>query len=216
MASQTKKLPLTPLGVLVQAVDVESNEKDSDYKILSDDDSYNSSESANSVMIILPTPDKQGSLTLKASGVKRRITEQEKFNDEREGVEENDNIEDNQDEDRGSDKEKEDENEGLQDDEDEVLEDDIGHEDWQQWAVKEFNKGRPRGFRHQLLKYLYEHLQDLGGGANKERQAGIQALNVRKLLDHLDPKNDTITCLIEDGGLQMSRNWENQFCNKIK
>jgi len=73
--------------------------------------------------------------------------------------------------------------------------------------VKEFYKGRPRGFRHQLLKCFYEHLQDLGGGANKERQAGIHAQNVRKLLDHLDPKNDTISCLIEDGGLQMWRNW---------
>ena len=73
--------------------------------------------------------------------------------------------------------------------------------------MKEFYKGRPRGFRHQLLKFFYEHLQDLGGGANKERQAGIHAQNVRKLLDHLDQKNDTISCLLEDGGLQMWRNW---------
>jgi len=132
MASQTKKRPLTPLGVLVQAVDVESDDKDSDYEILSDDESHNSSESSNSVMIIPPTPDKQGSLTLKAGGVKRRITEEENFNDEREGVEANDNMEDKEDEDRDSDDEKEDENEGLEDDEDEVLEDDISDEDWQQ------------------------------------------------------------------------------------
>jgi hypothetical protein len=203
MASQTKKRPLTPLGLLIQAVDVESDEKDSEYKISSDDESHNSSESSNCIMIIPPTPDKQGSLTLKASRVKRRITEKENFNDERERVEENDNSKDKEDEDKSSD----DEEEGLQFDEDEVSEDDIGDEEWQQWAVKEFYKGRSRGFRHQLLKYFYEHLQDLGGGANKERQAGIHAQNVRKLLDRLDPKNDTISCLIEDGGLQMWRNW---------
>ena len=50
-------------------------------------------------------------------------------------------------------------------------------------------------------------MQDLGGGANKEWQASIHTENVQKLLDHLDPKNDTISCLIEDGGLQMWRNW---------
>lgn len=205
--SHAKKRPLTPLGVLIQAVDVESDEKDSDFEISSDDENHNSSESSDSVMIIPPTPDKQGSLMLKASLVKRKITEEENFSQERDGVEENDNIGDKQDEDKGSDDETEDEYESLQDDEDEVAEDDIGDEEWQQWAVKEFYKSRPRGFRHQLLKYFYEHLQDLGGGANKERQAGIHAQNVRKLLDHLDPKNDTISCLIEDGGLQMWRNW---------
>ena len=153
-------------------------------------------------MIIPPTPDKQGSPMLKASVVKRKITEEENFN-ETDGVEDNKDIEDKQDENKGSD----DEYDSIQDDEDEGSESDIGDEEWQQWAVKEFYKGRPKGFRHQLLKYFYEHLQDLGGGANKERQAGIHAQNVRKLLDHLDPKNDTISCLIEDRGLQMWRNW---------
>ena len=215
-ASHVKKRPaLTPLGVLVQAVDVESDEKDSDYIISSDDESHNSSESSNSVMIIPPTPDKQGSPMLKASVVKRKITEEENFN-ETDGVEDNEDIEDKQDENKGSDDEKEDEYESIQDDEDEGLENDIGDEEWQQWAVKEFYKGRPKGFRHQLLKYFYEHLQDLGGGANKERQAGIHAQNVRKLLDHLDPKNDTISCLIEDGGLQMWRNWGKPILEESK
>ena len=215
-ASHVKKRPaLTPLGVLVQAVDVESDEKDSDYIISSDDESHNSSESSNSVLIIPPTPDKQGSPMLKASVVKRKITEEENFN-ETDGVEDNEDIEDKQDENKGSDDEKEDEYESIQDDEDEGSENDIGDEEWQQWAVKEFYKGRPKGFRHQLLKYFYEHLQDLGGGANKERQAGIHAQNVRKLLDHLDPKNDTISCLIEDGGLQMWRNWGKPILEESK
>ena len=42
---------------------------------------------------------------------------------------------------------------------------------WEELAVREFYKGKPKGFRHQLLKYFYKHLQDLGGGENKERQA---------------------------------------------
>lgn len=46
---------------------------------------------------------------------------------------------------------------------------------WEELAVREFYKGKPKGFRHQLLKYFYKHLQDLGGGANKERQACIHA-----------------------------------------
>ena len=187
--SHVKKRPLTPLGVLVQEVDVESDEKDSDYVISSDDECHNSSESSDSAMIIPPTPVKWESLMLKASLVKRRITKEENFTEERDVVEENDNIEDEQHEDKGSDDEKEDEYDSLQDEEDEVPEDDIGDEEWQQWAVKEFYKGRPKGFRHQLLKYFYEHLQDLGGGANKERQAGIHAQNVQKLLDHLDPNH---------------------------
>ena len=149
-ASHVKKRPArTPLGVLVQAVDVESDEKDSDYIISSDDESHNSSESSNSVMIIPPTPDKQGSPMLKASVVKRKITEEENFN-ETDGVEDNEDIEDKQDENKGSD----DEYDSIQDDEDEGSENDIGDEEWQQWAVKEFYKGRPKGFRHQLLKYF--------------------------------------------------------------
>ena len=175
--SHVKKRPLTPLGVLIQEVDVESDEKDSDYVISSDDECHNLSESSDSAMIIPPPPVKRESLMLKASLVKRRITK-ENFSDERDVVEENDNIEDEQHEDKGSDDEKEDEYDSLQDEEEEVPEDDIGDEEWQQWAVKEFYKGRPKGFRHQLLKYFYEHLQDLGGGANKERQAGIHAQNV--------------------------------------
>ena len=53
---------------------------------------------------------------------------------------------------------------------------------WEELAVREFYKGKPKGFRHQLLKYFYKHLQDLRGGANKERQAHAQ--NVRKLLEN--------------------------------
>ena len=135
-------------------MDVESDEKDSDYEISSDNECHSSSESSDSVMIIPPTPVKRESLMLKASLVKKKITKEENFSEEKDVVEENDNIEDNQDEDKGSDDEKEDEYESLQDDEDEVPEDDIGDEEWQQWAVKEFYKGRPRGFRHQILKYF--------------------------------------------------------------
>ena len=42
-----KKRPLTPLGVLVQEVDIESDKKDSDYEISRDDESHNSSESSD-------------------------------------------------------------------------------------------------------------------------------------------------------------------------
>ena len=55
---------------------------------------------------------------------------------------------------------------------------------WEELAVREFYKGKPKGFRHQLLKYFYKHLQELGGGANKERQACIHTQNVRKLLEN--------------------------------
>ena len=188
-------------------MEVESDQSDSDFEIISDDESQNSSESSNSVIIIPPTLDKQGRLMLKASVVERRITEEENFNGGGERVEENDNGKDKKNKDKSLDDEKEDEDEGSQHHEDEVSEDITDDEERQQWAVKEFYKGRPKGFRYQLLKYFYEHLQDLGGGANKERQAGIHVQNVRKLLDHLDPKNDTMSCLLEDGGLQMWRNW---------
>lgn len=64
-------------------------------------------------MIILFILDKQGSLTLKVSRVKRRIIEEENFNDERERVEENDNSKDKEDEDKSLDDEEDDEDEGL-------------------------------------------------------------------------------------------------------
>ena len=84
---------------------------------------------------------------LKASLVKRMITKEENFSEERDVVEENDNIEDEQHEDKGS----EDEYDSLQD---EVPEDHTGDEEWQQWAVKEFYKGRPKGFGDPLRKYF--------------------------------------------------------------
>ena len=71
MASQAKKRPLTPLGLLIQA----------DFPNLME-------------VIIPPTPDKQGRLMLKASVVERRITEEENFNGGGERVEENNNGED--------------------------------------------------------------------------------------------------------------------------
>ena len=221
MASQAKKRPLTPLGLLVQAdfpnlMEVLRDQSDSDFEIISDDESQNSSESSNSVSIIPPTPDKQGSLMLKASVVNRRITEEENFNGGGERVEEKDNGEDKKNEDKNLENEKEDEDEGSQHHEGEVSEDTTDDEKWQQLAVKEFYKGRPKGFRHHLLKYFYEHLQDLGGGTNKERQTGIHVQNVRKLLDHLDPKNDTISCLLEDGDVQMWRNWGKPFLEQDK
>ncbi|KAJ7394613.1 hypothetical protein OS493_000431 [Desmophyllum pertusum] len=204
-ASQTKKRNLTPLAMLVQAecpslFDTDSDKKDSNFEISSDDDSHTTSESSKSINVIPPTPDK-----LRPAIVKRRIIEEENLNDEKKLVEENDKGKGEEDEDEGSDDE--DENEDLQDDEDEVLEYDTGNKEWEALAVREFYKGRPKGFRHQLLKHFYEHLQDLGGGANKERQACIHTQNVHKLLDQLDSKNDTISCIIEDGGMHMWRKW---------
>lgn len=96
-------------------------------------------------------------------------------------------------------------------------EDENGDEEWEQYeAVRKFYKGRTRGFRHQLLKYFYEHLRDFSGGANKGRQACIHAQNVRKLIEHLDQKNDTISCLIEDGELHIWRGWRKSILEENK
>ena len=224
MASQSKKRSLTPLDMLVQAdfpelLDNDSDEEDTDFEISSDDDSHTSLESSESINVIPLTPERQNGT--KTVLLKRRSIEEEDFNEERERIEEKDKEESKDDEDEGSDNEDEDEgeDEDLQsNDEDEDLDEDTGDEEWEELVVREFYKGRPKGFRHQLLKYFYEHLQDLGGGANKERQACIHAQNVRKLLDQLDPKNDTISCVIEDGGMHMWRDWGKPILeqNKMK
>ena len=225
MASQSKKRPaLTPLAMLVQEefpnlMNMESDEEDLDFKISSDDDSHASSASSKSISVIPPTPNKQKSQRPKVIADERKITQGEDFNNERERVDDNGYAKGEEDKDEGSDDLEEDDGEGtddeevdedesLQESEDEASEDENGDEEWEQYeAVREFYKGRPRGFRHQLLKHFYQHLQDLSGGANKERQACIHAQNVRKLIEHLDPKNDTISCLIEDGGLHIWRGW---------
>lgn len=212
-ASPTKKRNLTPLAMLMQAECPEllSDDEDPNFDMSGDDESNNASESSDSTNLIPPTPDKS-----RAVMVKRIIVEEGNSNDEIELVEKNSKGEEDEDSNEGSEDEDREEDEdgeededveGLQDSEDEVLENDSGDEDWEALAAKEFYRVRPKGFRHQLLKSFFDHLQDLGGGANKERQAFIHAQNVRKLLDHLDPKNDTISCLIEDGGMHMWRAW---------
>ena len=220
MASQSKKRSLTPLGMLVQAdfpelLDNDSDEEETDFEISSDDDCHISLESSESNNVIPPTPDRQNGT--KTVLLKRRSIEEENLNDEREKIEEKDKEESKDDEDEDS--HNEDEDEDLQsNDEDEDLDEDTGDEEWEELVVREFYKGRPKGFRHQLLKYFYEHLQDFGGGANKERQACIHTQNVRKLLDQLDPKNDTISCIIADGGMRMWRDWGQPILeqNKMK
>ena len=188
------------------------DEDDSDFKTSSDDNIYAESESSHPTSIIPPTPVRSKSVTVI----------EENLNDERNLVQENNKVKrdddeaaaaataaddgDDDDDDEGEEEEgldDKDESEGFQDHTDEAAKDDASGEEWKALTVSSFYKGRPKGFRHQLLKLFYEHLQDLGCRTSKEGQASIHAQNVHKLLDLLDPKNDTISCIIEDGGMQM-------------
>ena len=154
MASQSNKWSLTPLEMLIQAafpelLNNDRSEEDTDFEILRDYDSHISFWSSESINVIPPTPDRQNGT--KTALLKRRSIEEENLNDERERVEEKDKEEGKDDEDEGLDHEDED----LQsNDEDEDLDEDTGDEEWEELAVREFYKGRPKGFRHQLLKYF--------------------------------------------------------------
>ena len=119
MACQSKKWGLTPLGMPVQAdflelLDNDSDEEDTDFKISSDDDSYISLESSESINVIPPTPDRQN--WTKIVLFKRRSIKEENFNDERERIEEKDKEESKEDEDESSDNK--DKDEGEDEDED--------------------------------------------------------------------------------------------------
>lgn len=110
---------MTPLGMPVQAdfpelLDNDSDEEDTDFKISSDDDSYISLESSESINVIPPTPDRQN--WTKIVLFKRRSIEEENFNDERERIEEKDKEESKDDEDESSDNK--DKDEGEDEDED--------------------------------------------------------------------------------------------------
>ena len=230
MVSQTKRRNLTPLAMLVQAdcPDLfDTDDNDSDFKTSSVDNIYTESESSYPSSVIPPTPMRSKSVTV----IEQNLNDERKLVQENNSVkrdddeaaaaadDDDDNHDDDDDDDdddereeeeevkEGLDDRDEDESEGLLNHTDEVDEDDASGEEWKALTVSSFYKGRPKGFRHHLLKLFYQHLQDLGGGASKERQASIHAQNVRKLLDLLDPKNDTISCIIEDGGMQMWREW---------
>ena len=114
MACQSKKWGLTPLGMPVQAdfpelLDNDSDEEDRDFEISSDDDSYISLESSESINVIPPTLDRQN--WTKIVLFKRRSIEEENFNNERERIEEKDKEESKDDEDESSDNKDKDEGE---------------------------------------------------------------------------------------------------------
>ena len=62
---------------------------------------------------------------------------------------------------------------------------------------------------HTLLVMPFRHLQDLNGEACKERQAMLQAQNLRQIKGTLDPsaQNKDIEYLVKDGGSFMWRKW---------
>ena len=114
MACQSKKWGLTPLGMPVQAdfpelLDNDSDEEDRDFEISSDDDSYISLESSESINVIPPTPDRQN--WTKIVPFKRRSIEEENFNNERERIGEKDKEDSKDDEDESSDNKDKDEGE---------------------------------------------------------------------------------------------------------
>ena len=90
-------------------LDNDSDEEDTDFKISSDDDSYISLESSESINVIPPTLDRQN--WTKIVLFKRRSIEEENFNDERERIEEKDKEESKNDEDESSDNKDKDEDE---------------------------------------------------------------------------------------------------------
>ena len=97
----------------LELLDNDSDEEDTDFKISSDDDSYISLKSSESINVIPPTPDRQN--WTKIVLFKRRSIKEENFN-ERERIEEKDKEESKEDEDESSDNK--DKDEGEDEDED--------------------------------------------------------------------------------------------------
>ena len=105
---------MTVQADFLELLDNESDEEDTDFKISSDDDSYISLESSESINVIPPTPDRQN--WTKIVLFKRRSIKEENINDERERIEEKDKEESKEDEDESSDNK--DKDEGEDEDED--------------------------------------------------------------------------------------------------
>ena len=107
---------------------------------------------------------------------------------------------------------------GSSDDEEDVEEEDEEEdEDWskseleeepEEYAtLQELYQRQKKG--QTLLLMFFRHLQDINGGACKERQAMLHAQNVRKINQALDAngQDHDIECLVKDGGSSMWRNW---------
>ena len=133
---------------------------------------------------------------------------EEAEDDEEEDDDENRSEEEGDDDENRS-EEEDDDNEEEEDKED-WSESDLDEEPGKFATLKEFYKPeKGANTFHTLLVMFFRHLQDINGGACKERQVMLRTQNVRKLKETLDPsgKDNDIKCLVKDGGSFIWRGW---------
>ena len=130
-----------------------------------------------------------------------------------EEAEDDEKEDDDDDDDENRSEEEEEDDKEEEEDEEDWSEEDLDEEPGKFASLKEFYKaGKGANTFDTLLVMFFRHLQDLNGGACKERQAMLHAQNVRKLKETLDNSNKDkdIECLVKDGGSFMWRGWANK------
>ena len=72
-----------------------------------------------------------------------------------------------------------------------------------------YGKGKANSTREKLLIMFCEHMKNCIGRCKKERQSILETQHVRKIHDLLDPqkKDETIESLLQDGGLEVWKQW---------
>ena len=74
---------------------------------------------------------------------------------------------------------------------------------WKQF----YREGHAKSLKDTLLVKFCKHLQDILGGCKKESLAIEHAQNIRRVWDMINPDDDTLASLLDDGGLNIWRKW---------
>ena len=83
---------------------------------------------------------------------------------------------------------------------------------WKQF----YREGHAKSLKDTLLVKFCKHLQDILGGCKKESLAIEHAQNVRRVWDMINPDHDTLTSLLDDGGLNIWRKWAKPLLDSKK
>ena len=70
-----------------------------------------------------------------------------------------------------------------------------------------YREGHAKSLKDTLLVKFCRHLQDIFGGCKKESLAVEHAQNVRRIWELINRDDDTLTSLLDDGGLNIWRKW---------
>ena len=119
--------------------------------------------------------------------------------------------------DDGGEDEKSDED--YDEDEDEQSESEGETEDEKQQYVtwkKYYEEGSGKTTMEKLLILYCRHLQDILGGCKKQRQAIHHTQNVRHVWKCINAEDESLSCFVKDGGLDIWRKWAKPLLDQKK